>query len=181
MAGDVGQVSWYSKVGATTLAAPQEQCPGCRQPAGSPAGTPERQTSAPLFPLTAHEGCSFNLNNCCQGFSGDSLVSETAALVSRGLSGEHPPSPCCQGTSTEGTFCASFCSFLSPFVFQNTRPGSAESLHAPWLCGCRWGACAQECAACTPKGLCSAMAAGLSCLCLRVSPYHFVTGMSSAS
>ena len=168
MAGDVGQVSWYFKVGATILTAPHKQCPGCKQPAGSPAGTPpKRQTSAPLSPLPKKDGCSFNLNNCCQGFDSDSFVSETGSLVSRGLSGEHPTPPfqCCQGTSTRGTLCTSFCSFLSPFVFQNTRPGLAEPLCAPRLCRHRWGACAQGCAACTPKGLCSATMARLSCLC----------------
>lgn len=37
------------------------------------------------------------------------------------------PVPGFQGTFTGGTFCTSFCSFLSPFVFQNS-PGSTEHL-----------------------------------------------------
>lgn len=89
----------------------------CRE--SIPLPPPQKADISAPSPLPEQEGCSFNLNNCCQGFSGDSLVSETGSLVSRGLSGEHPPppSPCCQGISTGGTFCTSFCSFLSPFCF----------------------------------------------------------------
>lgn len=36
-----------------------------------------------------------------------------------------PPASCCQGTLTGETFCTSFCSFLSLFVFQNSL-GSTE-------------------------------------------------------
>lgn len=153
-------------MGATTLTAPKEQHLAANSlQVAQPGPPPKRQTSVLLSLLPEQEGCSFNLNNCCQGFIGDSLVSKTGSLVSRGLSGEWLPAPCCQGTSTGGTFCTSFCSFLSPFVFQNTHPGSADPLHASQLCGCRWGACAWGCAVCTPKGLCSAVASGLLCLC----------------
>lgn len=90
MSGGAAQVSWYSKVGATTLSVPPGATPrlhaACRDP-------PQKADVSALSPLPEQEGGSFNLNNCYQGFSGDSLVSETGSLVSRGLSGEHPPPP----------------------------------------------------------------------------------------
>lgn len=69
----------------------------CRQPCRDP---PQKADVSAALPW--RKGCSFNLNNCCQGFSSDSFVSETGSLVSRGLSGDQPPPRVAKAPRPEG-------------------------------------------------------------------------------
>lgn len=167
----------------------------CREPCWDP---PIRQTSVQLSLPLEQEGCSSNLNNCCQGFGGDSLVSETGSLVSRGLSGEQPPPPCVAKTPPPEGLSASPSAHPSHLLFSKTLTlgWQSSSVHLG-LCGRRRG-CMYTGACCVhpEKALLWQPGSYVLALCfnrdggrghfagppsiLWVSLYRFVTGMSFA-
>lgn len=109
---------------------------------------PQKTGTSTTLPLQEKEGCSSNLNNCCQAFSSDSLVSETGSLASRALSGD-PPCPVLPRHLDQRD--SLHLLLLLPLAF--CFPKQPWLGRAPQPCGHRHMHKADR----TPKELCSAM------------------------